>query len=323
MSIHRYVLLRALQAIPVLAGVVVINFVLIHAAPGDPTYYIIGEADVSQDFVDRLRADMGLDQPTWVQLWRYFRKIASGDLGYSLVSSASVLSLILDRLPATLLLMGTQYVLSALLGIGLGLVSAYKPNSPLDISVTVFSLVGYAMPLFWLGQMLVLTLAFHLGWFPIHGMYDLRQGYTGLAHALDVAHHLVLPTLTLSLFNMALIVRLTRSSMLQVLGQEYIMVARSKGVAERHVLVRHGLRNALLPVVTVMGMHFRTLIAGAVLTETVFAWPGIGRLTYDAIFARDYPLLMGVFVFTCVMVIVGNLLTDVVYSYLDPRIRYR
>ncbi len=323
MSIHRYVLLRALQAIPVLVGVIVINFVLIHAAPGDPTHYLIGEADVSQAFIDRLRAEMGLDQPIYVQLWRYFLKIVSADLGYSLVSSASVLSLILDRLPATLLLMGTQFVFAALVGICLGLISASKPNSTLDISVTVFSLVGYAMPLFWLGQMLVLTLAFHLGWFPIHGMYDLRQGYTGLAHALDVAHHLVLPALTLGLFNMALIVRLTRSSMLQILGQEYIMVARSKGLAEGYVLIRHGLPNALLPVVTVMGMHFRTLIAGAVLTETVFAWPGIGRLTYDAIFARDYPLLMGVFVFTCVMVIVGNLLTDIVYSYLDPRIRYR
>jgi peptide/nickel transport system permease protein len=307
----------------VLVGVIVINFVLIRAAPGDPTYYIVGEADVSRAFIDRLRADMGLDQPTHVQLWLYFLKVASGDLGYSLVSSASVLSLILDRLPATLLLMGTQYVFSALFGFGLGLIAARKPNSLLDISVTVFSLIGYAMPLFWLGQMLVLTLAFHLGWFPIHGMYNLRQGYTGLAHALDVAHHLVLPALTLSLFNMALIVRLTRSSLLQILGQEYIMVARAKGATERRVLIRHGFRNALLPVVTVLGMHFRTLIAGAVLTETVFAWPGIGRLTYDAIFARDYPLLMGVFVFTCVMVIAGNLLTDIVYSSLDPRIRYR
>jgi peptide/nickel transport system permease protein len=323
MSIPKYVLGRLAQGVPVLLAVIAINFVLIHAAPGDPTHYIIGDADVDPAFVERLRSELGLDQAIHVQLWRYLRRAASGDLGYSFVSSATVLSLISARLLPTLLLMGTQYVLSALVGIGLGVIAARRPDSAVDAGVTVLSLVGYAMPLFWLGQMLLLLLAVQVNWFPLQGMYSLRHRYTGMAAVLDVAHHLVLPTLTLSLFNLALIVHLTRANLREVLGQEFIMVARAKGVRERHVLLRHGLRNALLPVVTIIGMNFRTLIAGAVLTETVFAWPGIGRLTYDAIFARDYPLLMGVFIFTCVMVIVGNLLTDIAYAALDPRIRHR
>ncbi len=323
MSIKKYLFIRLLQAIPLLIGVIIINFVLIHSAPGDPTHYILGEADVDQDFIDRLKKDMGLDKPIYIQLWLFLLRFSTGDLGYSHISSATVLELILDRLPATALLMGSQYVLSAIFGLFLGVLSAKKPNSFLDNSVTVFSLAGFAIPLFWLGQMLLLIFGFHLGLFPIQGMFNLRAGYTGFAYFLDVAHHLFLPALTLSLFNMALIVRLTRSNMLQIMGQDFIIVARSKGVPETGVLLRHGLRNALLPVVTIIGLQFRTLIAGAVLTETVFAWPGVGRLTYDAIFARDYPLLMGIFIFITVLVIIGNLFTDIVYAYLDPRIRYK
>jgi peptide/nickel transport system permease protein len=312
-----------LQAIPLLIGAIIINFLILHAAPGEPTDYLIGQASVDQVFVDRLRAELGLDRPLHVQLWRYLLKVASGDLGYSFVSGASVLSLIMERFPATLLLMGSQYVLSALFGILLGVLSSRKPNSFLDNAVTVFSLAGFAIPIFWLGQMLILILGYRLEWFPLQGMANLRKMYTGFAYVLDVAYHMALPVLTLTLFNMALIVRLTRGSMLQVMGQEYIMVARSKGLSEGKVLMKHALRNALLPVVTVMGLNFRTLIAGAVLTETVFAWPGLGRLTFAAIHARDYPLLMGMFVFTCILVIIGNLITDLIYSLIDPRIRYQ
>jgi peptide/nickel transport system permease protein len=322
MSVGRYLLRRLLQAIPLLIGVIIINFLLLHAAPGEPTDYLIGQSSVEQAFVDRLKVELGLDKPLHVQLWRFFLKAASGDLGYSFASGAPVLHLILERFPATLLLMGSQYILSAFFGILLGVLSSRKPNSFLDNSVTVFSLAGYAIPIFWLGQMFILILGYRFECFPLQGMVNLRQMYSGFAYVLDVAYHLALPVLTLTLFNMSLIVRLTRGSMLQVLGQEYIRVARSKGLSERTVLMKHALRNALLPVVTVIGLNFRTLIAGAVLTETVFAWPGLGRLTFDAIHARDYPLLMGMLVFTCILVIIGNLLTDLIYSLIDPRIRY-
>jgi peptide/nickel transport system permease protein len=323
MATGKYLIRRLLQAIPLLIGAIIINFLILHAAPGDPTDYLIGQASVEQVFVDRLKTELGLDKPLYVQLCRFLLKAGSGDLGYSFVSGAPVLDLILERFPATLLLMGTQYLLSALFGIVLGVLSARKPNSFLDNSVTVFSLAGFAIPIFWLGQMMILILGHRLEWFPLQGMANLRQMYSGFAYILDVAHHLVLPVLTLTLFNMALIIRLTRGAMLQVMGQEYIRVARSKGLSEGKVLLKHALRNALLPVITVMGLNFRTLIAGAVLTETVFAWPGLGRLTFDAIHARDYSLLMGMFIFTCILVIVGNLITDLIYSLIDPRIRYQ
>ncbi|MYZ48987.1 ABC transporter permease [Propylenella binzhouense] len=323
MSLGGYLLKRVFYSIPLMLGAITIIFALIHAAPGEPTDYIIGDASVSQEFIDRLRAEMGLDRPLWVQLGKYVLEVMSGNFGFSYVRNTPVIALILDRLPATLLLMVTQYVVSVALGIYLGVISARRPNSLLDRGITVFSLAAFAIPLFWLGQMLILTVAYQLDWFPIQGMVNIRQGYTGFAHVLDVAHHLFLPALTLALPNIALILRLTRSSMIEVIGQEYIKVARAKGLSERSVLFKHALRNALIPVVTVVSLNLPTLIAGAVLTETVFAWPGLGRLTFDAIHARDYPLLMGMFIFISLVVILGNLIADLLYALLDPRIRYQ
>ena len=297
-SIAKYLVKRLLLTIPVLILAIIVNFIILHAAPGEPIDYLIGDASVDQVFVDRLRTDLGLDKPIYVQLWKYLIKVTSGDLGYSFVSGVPVLDLILERFPLTLLLMLSQYFFSALFGIALGVVSSRKPNSFLDNATTVFSLAGFAIPIFWLGQMLILIFGFYLDWFPLQGMRNLRQMYTGYRYFLDVAYHMALPVLTLTLYNMALIVRLTRGSMLQVLVQDYITVARSKGLSERIILLKHALRNALLPVVTVIGMQFRVLLTGAVLTETVFAWPGLGRLTFDAIHARDYNLLMGMFIFT-------------------------
>jgi peptide/nickel transport system permease protein len=323
MPLAAFILKRLLYAIPLLVAAVTTVFVLIHVAPGDPVDYMLGETGADQEFVERMRRDLGLDQPIYVQLYRYVLQLASGNLGYSFSSHAPVLELILDRFPATLMLMLSQYVLATVLGVGLGVLSARRPNSFLDNSITVFSLASFAIPGFWLGQMLILVFGYYLDWFPIQGMHNLRAGYTGFAAVLDVAYHLVLPVLTLSLLNLALILRLTRGSMLQVIGQEYIKVARAKGLSERTVLLKHALRNALLPVITVQGMEFQNLIAGAVLTETVFAWPGLGRLTFDAIAGRDYPVLMGMFVFISALVILGNLITDILYALLDPRIRYQ
>jgi peptide/nickel transport system permease protein len=323
MSIGIYLLQRLLYAIPLLLAAVTVVFVLVRLAPGNPIDYIIGESGADRAMVERLTSDLGLDQPIYVQLFRYLAQVATGNLGYSFRSNAPVVDLILDRLPATLLLTGSQLFFSVVLGVTLGVVSARRPNSLLDNSITVFSLASFAIPVFWLGQLLILGFGYHLNWFPIQGMINLRAGYSGFAYALDVAYHMVLPVLTLTLFHLALILRLTRGSMLEVIVQDYIRVARAKGLSENTVMMKHALRNALLPVVTVIGLEFRTLIAGAVLTETVFAWPGLGRLTFDAIHARDYPLLMGMFIFVSILVIVGNLITDLLYSVLDPRIRYQ
>jgi ABC-type dipeptide/oligopeptide/nickel transport system permease component len=323
MQLGRFLLKRLLYAVPLFFFAVTLIFVLIRLAPGDPVDYMLGEMGGDPVFVERMRRDLGLDQPIYVQLVKYVRQVATGNLGFSFASNAPVLALILDRFPATFLLMITQYVLAAAMGIGLGVLSVRRPNSCFDNTVTVLSLASFAIPAFWLGQMMILVFGYHLNWFPIQGMYNLRAGYTGFAAVLDVAYHMVLPVITLSLLSLALIIRLTRGSMLQVIGQEYVKVARAKGLSERVVLVKHALPNALLPVVTVIGMEFPNLLAGAVLTETVFAWPGLGRLTFDAIAARDYPLLMGMFIFISALVIVGNLITDIVYAILDPRIRYQ
>ncbi|MDB5488377.1 MAG: transporter permease [Reyranella sp.] len=323
MTVGFYLLQRLLYTVPLLLGAVTIVFVLVHLAPGNPVDYIIGESGADKEMIARLTAEMGLDRPLYVQLLRYLGQVATGNLGYSFASNTPVLELILDRLPATLLLMGSQLVFSISLGITLGVLSARRPNSLLDNTITVFSLASFAIPVFWLGQLLILGFGYYLDWLPIQGMVNLRAGYTGFDHVLDVARHMILPVLTLTLYNLALILRLTRGSLLEVVGQEYIKVARSKGLSENTVMTKHALRNALLPVVTVIGLEFRALIAGAVLTETVFAWPGLGRLTFDAINARDYPLLMGMFIFISLLVAIGNLVTDLLYALLDPRIRYQ
>jgi ABC-type dipeptide/oligopeptide/nickel transport system permease component len=317
-----YVARRFAQLLPIILVIVVVNFFLIRLAPGDPISYIIGDAAVSEEFVADLRQKLGLDGSLLYQLGIYLGNVARGDFGYSFVSRQPVLEVILDRLPATLLLMITQYALAIAAGILLGVVSAQRQGSKLDAGVTLISVIGYAMPVFWLGQMLMLIFANKLGWFPAQGMLSMRYELSAFDKALDIGHHLVLPAVTLAFFNLALIARLTRSNMLQVLRLEYIIFARSKGLRESTVVFRHALRNAVLPVVTIIGMNVKTLITGAVLTETVFAWPGLGRLTYDAIYSRDYPVLMAMFIIVGMLVVVANLLTDIAYAYLDPRIRH-
>jgi peptide/nickel transport system permease protein len=218
-------------------------------------------------------------------------------------------------------MMGTGLIFAFIGGILLGVLSSKKPYSKTDNLTTITSLIGYSLPVFWSAQLLLLAFAIYLGWFPVGGMRDLVHEYTGIYAILDLLKHLTLPALVIGVYQLAIYTRLTRSSMLDVLHEDYIMTARSKGLPERTVLFKHALRNALLPVVTVMSMNLGIMFAGAVLTETVFAWPGVGRLTYDAIFARDYPVIMGTFVVVSIMVIIVNLITDIVYSVLDPRVR--
>ena len=318
-----YLARRLIQAVPLILVIILINFFLIHAAPGDPVDVLVGSMEATEEYIAQLRAEFGLDQPLVVQFGRYLAKMLQFDLGYSLRFREPVLDLILSRLPATLLLMGTALVVSSLLGILLGAVAARRPYSLTDHGATFVALAGYSMPVFWLGQLLLLLFSLQLNWFPSQGMYSLRAPREGWGRALDVAHHLALPALTYSVYHLALIYRLTRVKMQETLALDYVTTARAKGVSEGRVVYVHALRNAVLPVVTVIGLNFGFMLAGSVLTETVFAWPGMGRLLYEAIGARDYPVLMGLFTCLSLMVIGANVVTDLIYALIDPRVTLR
>ena len=317
-----YALQRLVQAVPLLLCLLVLNFVLIHSAPGDPIYLLAGQSGDAAYYAE-MRAKFGLDRPLPEQLGRYLLNVGRGDFGYSFAYSQPVFQVILSRVPATLLLMLSGLSLATVLGVWLGVVAARRAETPLDHLISAVTLVGYSMPAFWLGQILIIVFAAGLGLFPVQGMATVRGGYTGGRYALDVLWHLVLPATTLGLLQLALVARLTRTGLLDSLAEDFVRTARAKGLGENAVLYRHALRTTLLPVVTVVGGHVGTLLAGAVLTEFIFAWPGLGRLLYDATLSRDYPLLMAVFLVVSTSVVVANLLTDLIYSALDPRVRYR
>lgn len=319
--IARYVALRLLQAIPLLLGIIVINFALIHSAPGDPVTIMVGPGTVSKEFIEQVRHDLGLDRPLLLQFLIYLGNVVQGDLGNSYVYRQPVIDVVLSRLPATLLLMGTAYVLAAIVGIALGVISAVRPRSWIDNLASLLSVIGYSVPAFWTSFLAILVFALSLRWFPAGGMVDVRSTATGFGRALDILNHMVLPVTVLTFFYSALIARLTRASMLEILQSDYIVMARAKGLSNLRVIFRHALPNALLPVITVIGLQFGDLLAGAVLTETVFAWPGLGRLIIDAAGQRDFPLLMGVFIMSASLAISANIITDLLYMVVDPRIR--
>ncbi|MGY2053053.1 ABC transporter permease [Methylobacterium sp. JK268] len=305
----------------VLLAIVVLNFGLIRLAPGDPALVMAGEAGAGDPaYVAQLRETFGLDKPLPVQLGLYLAHVATLDLGYSVRQQMPVGRLILDRLPATLLLTGTAFLISLTLGVALGALAARRAGRWSDSAITGLALLFYATPLFWVSLMAIIVFSVRLDWLPAFGFETVGGGYTGLARVADIAQHLVLPALTLGLFFMAVYVRMTRASMLEVAGQDFVKTARAKGLTEGVIQRRHVLRNALLPVVTLAGLQAGTLVGGAILTETVFAWPGIGRLMYEALLQRDYTLLLGVFVVSSAMVLVFNLVTDLVYRVVDPRI---
>ena len=307
---------------PLLLAVVVFNFILIHMAPGDPIDAIVGDYPAPPEYVAEMRKAYGLDQPLSKQLMLYIGRLLKGELGYSFANRQPVLLLIYERLWATLSLGLTALTLATFLGVTLGILSAHRPYSWLDNFTSVLSLVGFSMPIFWLGQLLIIGVALHLSWLPAQGMYSLRADPTGWGAFIDYLRHLIMPAFVLSVRFIALNARIARSSMMEVLQTEYIVTARSKGLAEKSVMYIHALRNAMIPIVTVVGYNFGFLFAGSILTETVFAWPGIGRLLYDSVFTRDYPVMMGIFIFICFGIIIINLITDIIYAFLDPRIRY-
>jgi peptide/nickel transport system permease protein len=312
---------RVIKMVVMVFAIIVANFLLVHAAPGDPASVIAGEAGAADpQFLAQLRAQFGLDQPLSTQLWLYVSHVAQGDLGVSYRQQRPVLGLILERLSATLLLTGTAFILAVLGGVTLGALAARRVGRTSDSLITVLALGLYATPIFWVGLMLVLVFSVWLDWLPSFGMNTVGADLTGGAAVLDTARYLLLPALTLGLFYMAVYARLTRAAMLEVASQDFVRTARAKGVPEGGVQRRHVLRNALLPVITVAGIPAGQLVGGSILVETVFAWPGIGRLAFDALLARDYQILLGVFLATSVLVLIFNLVTDLLYAWIDPRV---
>jgi peptide/nickel transport system permease protein len=312
---------RVIKMVVMVFAIIVANFLLVHAAPGDPASVIAGEAGAADpQFLAQLRTQFGLDQPLSTQLWLYVSHVAQGDLGVSYRQQRPVLGLILERLSATLLLTGTAFILAVIGGVTLGALAARRVGRTSDSLITVLALGLYATPIFWVGLMLVLVFSVWLDWLPSFGMNTVGADLTGGAAVLDTARYLLLPALTLGLFYMAVYARLTRAAMLEVASQDFVRTARAKGVPEGGVQRRHVLRNALLPVITVAGIQAGQLVGGSILVETVFAWPGIGRLAFDALLARDYQILLGVFLATSVLVLVFNLITDLLYAWIDPRV---
>ena len=318
-----FLLRRLFYGLLLMLGVVILNFLLIRLAPGDPAVVIAGEMGGGDEaLLAAIRAEYGLDKPVLVQLGIYIGNVLRGDLGQSFFFNQPVATLIGNRIGPTILLVLSAQVLSILMGVFLGVIAARKPNGVLSGFVSVFSTIGYAVPVFWTGIMLIILFASVFPIFPVEGMQSVRLRSAGLwTRTLDIAHHLVLPAFTLALIYLAQYARLSRASMLEVLGSDYIRTARAKGASERTVLFKHALRNASLPILTVAGLQFGNLISGALLVETVFNWPGMGRLAFDSILRRDYPTIMGVLFFASAMVVVANLLTDLSYRLADPRLR--
>ena len=322
MKFSRLLLIRLVQAVGLVFAVIVLNFMLVHLAPGDPVETIAGASGgMSPELMAKLRTQYGLDRPLVVQLGVYLGKIFSGDFGYSYFFNLPVAALIIDRIPATLLLVLSSVLTAFVVGTALGVLSSRRPNGLLSQSITVLSLIGFAAPVFWTGIMLVILFASVLPILPVSGMRSVDTSGGGWRDVVDVLWHLVLPTVTLALVYLAQYSRLARSSMLDVLGSDFIRTARAKGLADRVVLYKHALRNAVLPVVTVLGLQFGNVLAGAILVETVFNWPGLGRLAFESVLRRDYPTILGVLVFSSIVVIVMNLLTDLAYRLIDPRIK--
>jgi peptide/nickel transport system permease protein len=333
--VRRYAIRRSLTIIPVLLGVSVLVFSFVHLIPGDPAVTMLGERATPQK-VAEVRARLGLDRPIHEQYLLYIGKAIRGDLGVSIVRGDPVFTDILHRFPATVELAVAAIVIAILFGIPIGIVSAVWRKSLIDSLSRVLALTGVSMPIFWLGVMLAWVFAVELHWLPTGARLDSVADYEPVTHFVlidavlqrnwamipDALRHLVLPAVALATIPLAVIARMMRASMLEVLSRDYIRTADAKGLSRAAVVLRHGLRNALLPVLTVVGLQVGSLLAGAILTETIFSWPGIGRWVYESIESRDYPIVQGASLFIGVVVVVVNLLTDLLYAAVDPRIKY-
>jgi peptide/nickel transport system permease protein len=312
---------RLLSSVPTLLIILAGLFLLLQLAPGDTVDALVAQmGGGDQKMVDDLRRFYGLDAPVAVQLGRYMWRLVQLDLGYSAIYGKPVASVILERLPATLLLMGSALSFAFFAGIALGILAARRVNQWPDTLISTLGLVFYATPSFWFGLMGIVVFAVKLAWLPPGGFETVGAGYTGLMRVLDIARYLVLPTLTLGLIFLAIYLRIMRASMLEVLTLDFVRTARAKGVAEQAVIVRHVLRNALLPVVTLIGLQAGTMLGGSVVVESVFALPGLGRLAYESVVQRDLNTLLGIVFVSALLVIAVNFVVDLLYARLDPRI---
>ena len=311
----RYILQRLLTTLVVVFGITFVVFMIIQLVPGDPARVILGVA-ASEENVIALRERLGLNEPVWVQYGSWLSGLVRGDLGNSLVTGQPVTEQILQRLPATLILATAGLFVGLLIGLPVGIISALKPHSPLDIFASLFSQIGVSIPDFWLGILLVLLFSLTLGWLP-------SQGYTPIGEdPLDWFLHLILPALTVGIISGSIQTRFNRSAMLEVLHEDYIRTARAKGLTEGMVVNKHALRNALIPIITILGLQLTALLSAVVVVEVVFSWPGLGRLTLDAVLDRDYPLLQGAVFTIALLLALVNLVTDLLYAFIDPRIEY-
>lgn len=306
---------RLIAGVFLLAAVAAVSFLLVSLAPGDVADTLAGQSGADPSYLRLIRERFGLEDPLPYRVASYLGALVQGDFGFSPVQGRPVLDVILERVGASLLLAVTALVLAAVAGIGLGVLAAVRRGGKLDTLVSLGSVLAYSVPVFWLGQLLVGLLSVRLGWLPAGGM----RSPTGSSGVLDVGEHLLLPAVTLSTLLVALLVRMTRAAMIDVLQEEYVRAARARGLSEKRVLFRHALPNAMRPVVTVLTGYFGTVLTGAVLVETVFVWPGLGRLLYDSVLARDTPVLTGLLVFSALVIFTANLLADVLYRVLDKR----
>lgn len=315
---------RLIQAVPLMLGVVVINFCLIQLAPGSFLDLMTAENQVSDPAtIELLRKTYGLDDPVWLQLVKYIWALLQFDFGFSYRQNMPVIQAISVHLPATLLLMTSSIALALAVGVAAGVVASVKVRTVWDTLVSIAAMFFFAAPSFWLGIMLIVLFAVKLGWLPVGGMATIGGAGGGIAGVLDILHHLILPTLALGLFYAAIYARVMRSSMLEVAQLDFVRTARAKGLSRNRVTVSHVLRNALLPVVTILGVQMGTVLAGSVVIESVFSWPGIGSLLFDSVSSRNYPVVLGIMVLGSLVVIGANIAVDLVYMWLDPRIEIR
>jgi ABC-type dipeptide/oligopeptide/nickel transport system permease component len=315
----RFVASRCVHAIPVLIGVSLIAFLILRLAPGDPVQLML-PSHATRDEIEDLRASLGLDRPLVMQYLLWLGQVVQGNLGKSLFTSGPVLHELLERFPNTLVLTCAAIGLALLLGMPLGILAAARRGTALDAGSMVASVIGWSMPNFWIGLILVIVFSVWLRWLPTGGMYDIMAEERTFG---DLLRHLVLPAVTLAVGHMAYVARFTRSSLLEALNQDYIRTARAKGLHEGLVILRHGLRNSLIPIISVLGVSIGHLLGGAVIVEAVFSWPGLGSLMVHSIMNRDFPVVQGAMLFAAVVFIVVNLVADLLYAVVDPRIRFR
>ncbi|GJD49447.1 Dipeptide transport system permease protein DppB [Methylobacterium crusticola] len=313
---------RLLQLVGIVLAIAVLDFILLKSLPGDLVDVIASESgSVTPEYLAELRRLYGLDRHYLEQLVAYIGRLAQGDLGFSFRYGEPVFGLVLDRLPTTLALVGAALTLSVAVGLLLGIAAARRPHGVTDTLISGLSTLGYSAPLFWIALMLIVLFGVKLGWLPIGGIRDVSARHSGWRGSLDVVHHLILPVATLSIYYVAVYARLSRASMIDVLTEDYIRTARAKGAREGRVIFGHALPNAVLPVLTMLGVQSSALLGGSIVVETVFAWPGLGQLSFEAIKSRDIPVLLGVLLFSAVLVVLSNLLVDLVQMWLDPRVR--